>query len=84
MNKSVLITSIASKANLSNKQGSVAIDALISPITEVLKVDDTVALLSFGTFEMYTRAVREGRYSVTGEKKTISTAKAPGFKAGKG
>ena len=84
MNKSELIKSIAAKAELTNKQAGVALDAFISSITEALKDGDTVSLLGFGSFEVRTRPAREGRNPATGEKVMIPAAKVPGFRAGKG
>ena len=84
MNKSELIKTIASKAELTNKQVGAALDAFISSISEALKDGDTVSLLGFGSFEVRTRAAREGRNPATGEKVMIPAAKVPGFRAGKG
>ena len=84
MNKSELIKSIAAKAELSQKQAGAALDAALSSITEALKDGNTVSLLGFGSFEVRTRAAREGRNPATGETITIPAAKVPGFRAGKG
>ena len=84
MNKSELINSIATKAELSQKQAGAALDAAMSSITEALKDGNTVSLLGFGSFEVRTRAAREGRNPATGEKVMIPAAKVPGFRAGKG
>ena len=84
MNKSELIKSIAARAELSQKQAGAALDAALSSITEALKDGDTVSLLGFGSFEVRTRAAREGRNPATGEKVMIPAAKVPGFRAGKG
>ena len=84
MNKSELINSIATKAELSQKQAGAALDAAMSSITEALKDGNIVSLLGFGSFEVRTRAAREGRNPATGEKVMIPEAKVPGFRAGKG
>ena len=84
MNKSELIKSIATKAELTNKQAGAALDALISSITEALKDGNTVTLMGFGSFEVKNRPAREGRNPATGEKVMIPAAKVPGFRAGKG
>ena len=84
MNKTELIKSIATKANLNNKSATAALDATIQSITEALKDGEKVSLLGFGTFELKTRPAREGRNPATGEKVMIRAAKVPGFRAGKG
>ena len=84
MNKSELIKSIATKAELSHKQAGAALTALTSTITEALKEGSTVTLMGFGTFEVKNRPAREGRNPATGEKVMIPAAKVPGFRAGKG
>ena len=84
MNKSELIKSIATKAELSQKDAGAALDALISSITEALKAGENASILGFGSFEVKNRPVREGRNPATGEKVMIPEAKVPGFRAGKG
>ena len=84
MNKSELIKTIASKAELTNKQAGVALDATLSSIVEALKAGENASLLGFGTFEVKNRPAREGRNPATGEKVMIPAAKVPGFRAGKG
>ena len=84
MNKSELIKSIATKAELTNKQAGAALDATLSSIVEALKAGENASLLGFGSFEVRIRAAREGRNPATGETITIPAAKVPGFRAGKG
>ena len=84
MNKTELIKSIATKAELNQKQATAALDATISSITEALKEGDKVALVGFGTFEVRTRPARQGHNPSTGEAVEIPEKKVPAFKAGKG
>ena len=84
MNKTDLIKAIATKAELTNKQATAALDALTGALVDALKADDKISLLGFGTFEVKTRPAREGRNPATGEKVMIPAAKVPGFRAGKG
>ena len=84
MNKSELIKSIATKAELSQKDAGAALDALISSITEALKAGENASILGFGSFEVKNRPARESRNPATGEKVMIPAAKVPGFRAGKG
>ena len=83
MNKTELIKTIATKAELNNKQASAALEAITSSVVEALKADDKVSLLGFGTFEVRTRAARTGRNPATGEAIEIAESKVPAFKPGK-
>lgn len=84
MNKSELITSIASKSGLNKKNSEAALDAFMASIEEGLKQGDKVSLVGFGSFEVRERAERIGRNPQTKEEIKIPATKAPVFKAGKG
>jgi len=83
MNKSELITAIATKADLTKADAARALDATITSITESLKNAEPITLIGFGTFEVRDRAARSGRNPRTGETIQIKAAKNPAFKAGK-
>lgn len=83
MNKSELIESVASSADLSKAAAGKAVDATLSAITKALGEGDQVALIGFGTFSVKERPARTGRDPRTGEPMDISASKAPTFKAGK-
>lgn len=83
MNKSELIDAIAAAADLSKADAGRALDATIATITGALKNEDTVSLVGFGTFQVKTRAAREGRNPQTGATIQIAEAQVPSFKAGK-
>ena len=83
MNKSELIDSIASSAELSKASAARALDGMMVAITEALKNGDMVTLVGFGTFYVSERAAREGRNPRTGETIEISSAKVPKFRPGK-
>lgn len=82
MNKSELVASVATKAELSKKDAEAAVKAVIDSVTEALTEGDKVALVGFGTFEVKTRAARAGKNPRTGEVIQIPEAKVPSFKAG--
>lgn len=84
MNKSELITIIASKSGLNKKNSEAALDAFMASIEEALKQGDKVSLVGFGSFEVRERAERIGRNPQTKEEIKIPATKAPVFKAGKG
>ncbi len=83
MNKTELIAAIAEKAELSKKDSEKALKAFVDVITEELKKEHKVQLVGFGTFEVSSRAAREGRNPQTGKTMKIEACKAPKFKAGK-
>ena len=82
MNKTELVASVATKAELSKKDAEAAVTAVIDSITEALKDGEKVALVGFGTFDVKERAARTGLNPRTKEKIEIAAAKVPGFKAG--
>lgn len=84
MNKSELVESISTHAELSKADAQRALDATIEAITNALKSGDTVSLIGFGTFSVKERAARAGRNPATGETIEIKASKTPAFKAGKG
>ena len=83
MNKTQLIDAVAAKADLKKKDAEAAVNADTAAIAEALKAGDKVQLVGFGTFEVKTRAARDGRNPKTGEKITIAASKHPAFTAGK-
>ena len=83
MNKSELIASIATGADISKADAERALNATISTITSELAEGGEVALVGFGTFKVNDRAARTGRNPQTGETIQIAAAKVPAFKAGK-
>ena len=84
MNKGEFIDAVAVAAGLSKMDATRAVDAVISVVGNTLKKGDSVTLVGFGTFEVRSRAARQGRNPKTGEAIDIPAAKVPGFKAGKG
>ena len=83
MTKADLITSVAQKAEITKKDADAAVSAFIESITEALKKGEKVQLVGFGSFEVRTRAAREGVNPQTQKKIKIPASKVPAFKAGK-
>lgn len=83
MNKTELISAVATSAELSKTDATKAVDALLDTITETLKNGDKIQLIGFGNFEVRERAARKGRNPQTGEEIEIAASKQPAFKAGK-
>jgi DNA-binding protein HU-beta len=83
MNKEGLIDHVAGATGGTRKQVLQVLDAILAGITDALRRNEKVTLVGFGTFQVRTRAAREGRNPRTGEKIQIPARKAPAFTAGK-
>lgn len=83
MNKTELIAAVAEKAELSKKDADKAVAAVIDVIVETVAKEEKVQLVGFGTFEVRSRAERQGRDPRTNSPITIPASKIPAFKAGK-
>ena len=83
MNKTELISSMASNANMTKVDTEKALKAFIDTVTEELKNGGKIQLVGFGTFEVAERAARKGRNPKTSEEIMIPASKSPRFKAGK-
>ena len=83
MNKTELVAAMADQAGLSKKDAEKALKAFTDVVAEELKKDGKVQLVGFGTFEVSSRAPREGRNPKSGAPMKIAASKAPKFKAGK-
>jgi len=83
MTKTELIENVAQEADMTKKEASLAVNAVLDTIEKALKDEDSVALPGFGTFSVRERSERKGRNPQTGEEITIPAGKAVRFKAGK-
>ena len=83
MNKTQFVDAVAQKAGMSKREAEAAVNAMTAVIADELKAGEKVQLIGFGTFEVKTRAARNGRNPKTGETITIAASKAPTFSAGK-
>ena len=84
MNKSELINEISQQSGLTKVEAGQALNGLIKTIESTLQAGDSLVLVGFGTFYVKDRAERKGRNPLTGQEITISAAKTPAFKPGKG
>ena len=88
MNKSDLVTALASATGMTNVDASRAVDALFSPssgiIAQALRGDRRVQITGFGTFEARHRKGRMGRNPRTGQTIHIAATKRAVFRPGKG
>ena len=82
MNKSDLVASMASAAEISKAAAEKSLNGALSAITGALKKGDKVTLVGFGTFSVTKRAARTGRNPQTGKAINIKAKKVTKFKAG--
>ncbi len=83
MNKNELIRAVANNAGITLKDAGNVIDSLIATITDELKKGEKVQISGFGSFEVKSKAARQGINPKTGAKIDIKASKAPTFKFGK-
>ncbi|RPK04778.1 hypothetical protein FH5_02016 [Priestia endophytica] len=83
MNKMELISAVATKSELTQKDAERAVNALLETIYNALAKKEKIQLIGFGTFEVRDRAARTGRNPQTGEEINIPASKVTAFKAGK-
>jgi DNA-binding protein HU-beta len=83
MNKTELVDTVATQAELSKQDAKKAVEALFETISNTLAKEEKIQLIGFGTFEVRERAARTGRNPQTGEEMNIPASKVPAFKPGK-
>lgn len=83
MNKSELISAIATHADLSFAKAEKALGAALDGIIDALIQGEEVSLVGFGRFGVRKRAARKVRNPQTGKEMTVEAAVVPFFKAGK-
>ncbi len=83
MNKQDLIDFVATKAELTKKDSSHAVDAVFDGIISGLKEGKDARFVGFGSFVVQARAARKGRNPRTGVEIEIPASNHITFKAGK-
>jgi len=83
MNKSQLVSTIASKAEIPQSKAEKALAAALESIVDTLTNGEAVSLVGFGSFGVRKRAARKVRNPQTGIEMMIKAAIVPFFKAGK-
>ena len=82
MTKTELIGVVAEKTEFTKKNAEIAVNAVISAITDSLSKGEKVAIVGFGTFEVRDRKAKQVKNPQTGKMMTAPASKAPAFKAG--
>ncbi len=82
MNKGDLINKVAEVIG-SKRDAQLAVDCVITSITDALTNKDSVTLVGFGTFKTAERKARKGRNPQTGDAINIPARNVPKFVPGK-
>ena len=83
MNKIDFINMLSTKANITKKDATVAVNAVLETITETLVKGESVAFVGFGSFNVKERAARIATVPGTDKKVNVPASKAVSFKVGK-
>ena len=83
MNKTELITAVATRSGINKKDAETAISTALEIISNQLSQGEKVQLAGFGSFEVKVREARVGRNPRTKEAIEIPASKAPVFKPSK-
>lgn len=82
MKKKDLIDAISKRAGMAKNESEVALNAVISCLTDLLAQGDSIILPGFASLSVKTRAARTGRNPSTGEPINIPASKVVNFKTG--
>jgi len=83
VNKGELVSYVAKKTNMSQRQTREVLDTAFDTIKKNTKKKGGVQLAGFGSFTMGRRKARMGRNPQTGQSIKIPASKTVRFKAGK-
>ena len=83
MNKVEFIAAVSTKANITKKDATVAVNAVLETITETLAKGESVAFVGFGSFNVKDRAARMSKIPGSTRVIEVPAKKAVSFKAGK-
>lgn len=83
MNKVEFISAVSTKANITKKDATVAVNAVLETITETLAKGESVAFVGFGSFNVKDRAARMSTIPGSTRVIEVPAKKAVSFKAGK-
>ena len=82
MNKAELIEAVAAAAEISKKDATEAVDAVLDSVKSAVAKGDKVSISGFGIFEKSERSARTGRNPQTGAAVQIAATSVPKFRAG--
>ena len=82
MNKSELVTQVATKTGQPTKVVSTVVEAIFESITQTVAAGGSAAFVGFGTFAPVERPARPGRNPQTGEPLHLPARTVPKFSPG--
>ena len=83
MNKIEFIAAVSTSANITKKDATVAVNAVLETITETLAKGESIQFVGFGSFNVKDRAARIATVPGTDKKVNVPASKAVSFKTGK-
>ena len=83
MNKVEFIAAVSTKANITKKDATVAVNAVLKTITETLAKGESIQFVGFGSFNVKDRAARIATVPGTTKTVQVPASKAVSFKSGK-
>ena len=83
MNKIEFIAAVSATANITKKDATVAVNAVLETITETLAKGESIQFVGFGSFNVKDRAARIATVPGTTKTVQVPASKAVSFKAGK-
>jgi DNA-binding protein HU-beta len=83
MNKSDLVDSIATAANISKSAAERGLNGMLTTMASAMEEGERVTLVGFGSFSVVDRAPRLGRNPKTGEKVPIPQRRGIRFRPSK-
>ena len=83
MTKSDLVTALAEKENITQKQSTDVVNLIFDKFSDTLTKGDRIELRGFGVFTVKKYGAYEGRNPRTGKSIKVPPKKLPFFKVGK-
>lgn len=83
MTKAKFISKVAKKSGLSQKDTNIVVGAALETLIELLKDQDSISFIDFGSFSTVEKAAREVRIPSSGKIVQVPAKRAVKFKVGK-
>lgn len=82
MTKTELISTVAEKSGMTKKDAEIAVNAILTSVSDALVSGEKVSIVGFGTFEVRDRKEKKVINPQTKQMMTAPASKAPAFKPG--